>query len=106
MSKAKQISGKNIALLLSRKQLPVVRLHSLSYRPTLGFLHSFSLPDYIEVIQSGAIQQTILFLVSAGNVSKVTTMRPDDSCAENKGVKVWYAKGQKGCFQLNCRTNY
>jgi hypothetical protein len=37
MSKTKHISGKNTALLFGRHFLPVVKLHSLSLRPDIGF---------------------------------------------------------------------
>lgn len=53
MDKTKNILGNNTALSLSRNLLPVEKLHSLSHRPTLGLLHSFSLPDFIEVTRNG-----------------------------------------------------
>jgi hypothetical protein len=46
MDKAKYILVNNIALLLSRNFLPVVKLHSLSHRPALE-LYNLFLPSVI-----------------------------------------------------------
>ena len=42
-----------------------------------GVLHSSSLPDCIEDKKSGGQQQSNLFSVSAGNDSRMSTMRPN-----------------------------
>jgi hypothetical protein len=62
--------------------------HCIRSHPDLdrGSRHSLSPLDYIEAIQDRGFQQAILFSVSAGNDSKVSTMRPDLSTG-NKKVK-------------------
>jgi hypothetical protein len=73
----------------------------------IGFLLQF-FPFAIlsAIIQNKGNQQTFSYLVSAGNVLRVTSMRPDDSSAESMNVKVRYDKGQKGCFLLSSQTTY
>ena len=102
MSKTKQISGNNIALLFGRNFLPVVRLHSLSYRPDIGFSDTAN-PALINRVQnkSRGIQQSNLFSVSAGNVLRMTTMRPNPYLSA--GIEM--RRSYRGLLQLNSQAN-
>ena len=57
------------------------RSEQLSFSVTsghyIGFFHSFSHPDFMTVIQNRGNQQSNLFMISAGNDLRVSTMRPD-----------------------------
>ena len=89
--------------LCSGVKSPVER-QSLLFRiaPDIGFLHSFSLPDYIEVIQSGEFYQTNLLMVSAGSDFTVSTCDLMLLSAINESVKVGYAVAQKGNASGKC----
>jgi hypothetical protein len=86
--------------LCSGVKPPVVR-QSLLCRvaPDIGFLHSFSHPDFMTVIQNRGIQQSNLFPVSAGNDSRMSTMRP------NLSIGVEMRRSYRGLLQLSSQTN-
>lgn len=69
--------------------------------PDKGFSHIFSLPDFIKVIQRGGIQQSNLFSVSAGNVLRMTTMRPNPYLSA--GIEM--RRSYRGLLQLNSQAN-
>jgi hypothetical protein len=71
-------------------------------KPDTGFLHSFSLPDFIEAIQSGEFHQMKLSSASAGSDLTVSPMRPDDFIGCGSGLKAGYVIGQKGSTSGEC----
>jgi hypothetical protein len=89
--------------LCSGVKPPVVR-QSLLCRvaPDIGFLHSFSHPDFMTVIQNRGIQQSNLFPVSAGNDLRMSTMRPNPYLST--GIEMRKSKF-RGFFQLFSRPN-
>jgi hypothetical protein len=83
--------------------VPAVRLSFASSATSdIGLLHSFSHPNFIEVIRNGGIQQSNLFSVSAGNDSRMSTMRPNPYLSA--GIEMRRDK-LRGLLQLNTRTN-
>jgi len=68
----------------------------------IGFLHSFSRPDFIEVIQSGGQQQSNLFPVSAGSDLRMSPLRPNPYLSI--GIDERKSK-YRGFFQLFSRPN-
>ena len=80
----------------------VVFLLSLGFIFLQGVLHSSSLPDYIEDKKSGGIKQSNLFMASAGNDLRMSTMRPNPYLSAILELR----KGKIGNFFLfNSRPN-
>jgi hypothetical protein len=72
------IQNKNLkALCCGEKPPAVMQSFTVQVTPHIGFLHSFSHPDFMTVIQNGGKQQSNLYLISAGYFLRVKTMRPD-----------------------------
>jgi hypothetical protein len=101
------ILGQNIAPVESPNLLGLNNHCKVSPRISKQGLLLYLLPSLIisKQIRRDAIQQTILFSVSAGNDFEVSTMRPDDSIAVSKGVMSRYAKGKRGVHLLDCRVS-
>lgn len=102
MRKRKYISGSILPYVLAGNYSSRKVAHKLSHRPDIGFLHSFSHPDYIEVIQSGEFHQKKLSSASAGSDLAVSSMRPDVFIGCDSELKAGYVIGQKGSTSGEC----